>query len=303
MMSTAVNHSPPRRLAVVVNVASGGVGPEAPSLVERMLVDRGLDVTLFAPDPGQVERSVREAVDGAPDLLVILAGDGTARLAAELCGPTGPVLAPLPGGTLNMLPRALYGRLSWRDALAATLDHGVERFVCGGRIGGHAFYVAAILGSPALWGQAREALREGRLNTALARTRFALRRLFSGRVYYALDEGPRRMAGALVLISPTVSKAMVSEVALEAAALSVRSARDAFRLAMNGLLSDWRKDPGISTGVCYNGRAWARRSIPATLDGEMIRLPRQVDIEFKPDAFRARVPDPSTLSLVRTAGI
>ena len=35
------------------------------------------------------------------------------------------------------------------------------RPVAGGEVDGRPFYVAAILGSPALWGPAREAIREG----------------------------------------------------------------------------------------------------------------------------------------------
>ncbi|MBV9509133.1 MAG: diacylglycerol kinase family lipid kinase, partial [Caulobacteraceae bacterium] len=179
---------------------------------------------MLAPEPGEVEAAVRDAAAAGPDLLVILAGDGTARLAAEICGADGPLIAPLPGGTLNMLPRALYGDAPWREALAAALDHGVERRVCGGRVGGHAFYVAAILGSPALWGHAREAVRAGRFAEALRRMGYALRRAFHGEIHYRLDRRRRGEAEALILISPTISKAMRDKAALEAAVLEVSSA-------------------------------------------------------------------------------
>ena len=67
-----------------------------------------LHVTGITPalGPGPAA-AVRAAVDAAPDLLIVLAGDGTARLAAELCGLDGPLVAPMAGGTLNMLPHAL----------------------------------------------------------------------------------------------------------------------------------------------------------------------------------------------------
>jgi len=282
------------RITVVVNAASGSVGPGAAAVVEQLVAERGYALTVLAPEPHDIEAAVREAVDAAPDLVLILAGDGTARLAAELCGPDGPMVAPLPGGTLNMLPHALYGNLPWREALVAALDHGVERKVSGGRVGGHAFYVAAILGSPALWAYAREAVRAGDLKEAWRRAAFALRRAFSGELRYSLQGRPRRSAEAMVLISPIVSRAMDEEVALEVAALEMHSAREVFRLAFNGLVSDWRRDPGVKVGACTRGSVWARRSIPAILDGEIQRLPRGVEFAFEPCAFRALVPPGDT---------
>ena len=50
-------------------------------------------------------------------MLVVLGGDVTIRTAAEACTGTNTYLLPLPGGTLNMLPRALYGDTSWQDTL------------------------------------------------------------------------------------------------------------------------------------------------------------------------------------------
>ena len=279
-----------RRVAAVVNPASGSVGLEAVEVLRSMLAGRDLDATVLAPDPHEIEQAVKLAVDTAPDLLIILAGDGTARLAAELCGPTGPLIAPLPGGTMNLLPRALYGERPWPEALTAALDIGVERMVSGGVIGGHPFYCSAILGSPALWARAREAVRKGRLLEAWRRSAHALRRAFTGDIHYALDGGRRQAAEALVLISPMISKVMREEVELEVAALEMHSASEVFRLAFNGLVSDWRRDPGVVDQFARFGHVWARRSIPVILDGEIQRLQRGARFEFTPAAFRALAP-------------
>jgi len=282
-----------RRLAVVINAASGSVGAGAAAIVEQIVAERGYDLAMFAPEPRDIEQAVRGAVDGAPDALLVLAGDGTARLAGELCGAKGPLVAPLPGGTLNMLPHALYGHVHWREALVAALDHGVERCVSGGRINGLAFYCAAILGSPALWGHAREAVRKADFAEAWRRASFALRRAFTGELHYTLDGAPRRDAEAMILMSPLVSKAMREEVALEVAALEMHSAQEVFRLAFNGLISDWRHDPGVIVETAVRGRVWARHSIPAILDGEIQKLPRGAEFVFEPCAFRALVPPPA----------
>jgi diacylglycerol kinase family enzyme len=279
-----------RRVAAVVNAASGGVGPGAAAALAGLVSDHGLELSLAEPAPDEVEAAVRAAVDAAPDLVIILAGDGTARLAAELSGPQGPLVAPLAGGTLNMLPHALYGVRPWAAALTETLESGVERVVCGGRIAERAFYVAAILGAPALWGAVREAIRAGRFDKAGRGVRYALARAFSGDLHFALDGNPSRGTEALVLITPTVSTALHGEAALEAASLDVRRADQALGLALNGLAGDWRRDPRVTVERCQRGHARARRSIPCILDGEIQHVGRAVDFAFEPRAFRALVP-------------
>lgn len=242
---------------------------------------------ICAPETHDLTNCLRAAVDAAPDLLVVLAGDGTARTAAELCGPEGPLLAPLPGGTMNMLPRALYGARSWQDALSVALAEGEARDIGGGQVNGHPFLVAAVLGSPALWAPAREAARYGEPWLALAWARRAFQRAFSGRLRYAIDAGPREKAEALVFMCPHVSRALPNEApALEAIALDVRGAGDAFRLGVNALVRDWRDDPAVDARACRDARVWAAKGIPTLLDGELHRLGASVQVSWRPAAAR-----------------
>lgn len=279
-----------RRVAAIVNARSGGTGPGAADALAALVARYGYEFTIRAPPPGEVTATARALVGESPDLLIVLAGDGTARLVAELCGPDGPLVAPLPGGTLNLLPHALYGPRAWPEALAALLDHGVERVVSGGRVGEHSFHVAAVLGAPALWSTARESVRAGHYRQAARRARYALTRAFSGGLRFSLDDRPTGHAEALVLISPVVSRTIGGQSGLEAAAIDIKSAGEVFRLAFNGLMGDWRRDPGVVDQACRRGRAWARRSIPCILDGEIYRMPREVEFAFRPRAFRALVP-------------
>ena len=280
-----------KRVAVVVNPASGGVGPDAVAEAERILAERGVKGVVTVPEDDGVDACLEAALKTRPDLLVIIAGDGTARTGAEMAGPHGPLVAPLPGGTMNMLPGALYGTRDWRTALAGILADGVIRPVSGGMIEGHAFYVAAILGSPALWAEAREAAREGDLGRAWTRTRRALRRAFSGRLRFSLDGAPRAKAEALALMCPLVSRAVdEDEGCLEAAAIDPAGALEIFRLGFRAALGDWRGDQTVEVAHIRKGRAWAAGRIPAVLDGEPTQLGPVVDFKFRPVAFRALVP-------------
>jgi diacylglycerol kinase family enzyme len=281
-----------RRIEAVVNAASGGVGADAADALERIIAEQGYGVRVANADPKEIACAVRAAVDAAPDVVVILAGDGTAALAARLAGPDGPLIAPLPGGTMNMLPHALYGAVSWRAALARALTEGVARPVSGGEVAGRAFYVAAILGEPALWAEAREAVRTGRLRLAWLRGARALARSFSGSLHYTLGDGVAEKTEALSLVCPAVSRGPVDDGALEAAALSPKDAFEVMRLGFNAALGDWRMDPVVTTTLCTEGVAWARGRIPAVLDGEPCRLATRADFRFVPVAFRALAPAP-----------
>ena len=105
----------------------------------------------------------------------------------------------------------------------------------GGEVQGEYFYCAAILGSPALWAPAREAMRTGKIKLAWQYGRRALKRAFSGRLRFTLDGGEKRRTEALVLISPMISKAMEDPIGLEAAAMDPSDATQAFRLAATAL--------------------------------------------------------------------
>ncbi|RZJ79754.1 MAG: diacylglycerol kinase family lipid kinase, partial [Brevundimonas sp.] len=176
-----------KRVVMLINPLSGGVGPRAQGEAEVLLAEYPFEADIVALTPDHIDKQIGEALDAKPDLLIVLAGDGTARAVASRAGPKGPLIAPLPGGTMNMLPKALYGTADWKLALRKALEEGVPQPVSGGEVEGEAFYCAAILGSPALWAPAREAIRKGRLSLAWQYGRRALKRAFSGRLKFRLD--------------------------------------------------------------------------------------------------------------------
>lgn len=276
---------------VVVNPASGGVGAKAAQECETLCrAFKGVDWNLVEADPARIDDAVGDALGRKPDLLVVLAGDGTARAAASVAGPEGPLVAPLPGGTMNMLPKALYGTADWKEALTRALTEGVERPVAGGEIDGQAFYCAAILGSPALWAPAREAVRSGAPRLAWLYARRALRRAFSSRIRFRLDNGQIGKGEALALITPLISRAMEAPTGLEAAAMNLNGAREVFQLAATALFSDWRSDASVETQVVRQAQVWANHEMPAILDGETVHLGKRATVTFLPCAFRTLAP-------------
>lgn len=279
------------RVEAVVNVASGSVGPDAPEEMARLLSEFGVTAKVHACQPAELMDRLKTCIADAPDLLITLAGDGTVRAAAELAGLDGPMLAPLPGGTMNMLPHAVYGSRPWPEALKLALEEGRERDLGGGCIEGHRFLCGAILGSPARLQPVREAAREGKLRLAVARARRAFRRAFTGRLRYQLDNGPREKAEAVVLMCPIASKALhADDPVLEAAALNITGAGEVLRLGINALVRDWRVDPAVENRPCRIANVWSPHSIPAVLDGEAVTLPPHANVRFDPKIVRVLTP-------------
>jgi diacylglycerol kinase family enzyme len=80
---------------------------------------------------------------------------------------------------------------------------------------------------------------------------------------------------------PLTSRALNNdEAALEAAALDLNGALDAFRLGVYALRGDWREAPGVVTERCGVARIWAAQAIPAILDGESVMLKTLSDVRY-----------------------
>ncbi|MFE1879813.1 diacylglycerol/lipid kinase family protein [Streptomyces diastatochromogenes] len=122
----------PTRALVLGNPASGSHSPE---LVEevRQLCGSYLEraEVHLTTGPGDATVAVRRALQrpaGAPDLIVVIGGDGTVREAVQGLVPvTGnATLAVVPGGTGNSGYKMLWGERPWSESLKAILaDNGI----------------------------------------------------------------------------------------------------------------------------------------------------------------------------------
>ncbi len=292
------SHVTLERLIMLVNPTSGSVGPRAAGEAQEILAEYACQSSVVELTGADFDAQILAALDARPDALFVLAGDGTAGRIASRAGPDGPLVAPLPGGTMNMLPKALYGTGDWKAALKLALEEGAPQPVAGGEVSdGHvrqAFYCAAIMGSPALWAPAREAIRDGKPGLAWAYGRRAVRRAFTGRLRFSLDGGPERKAEALILISPLISRAMEEDIGLEAAAVTTSNAAQALRMAAHAMTGDWRQDPSVTTGATQTVTVRARSRIPAVIDGEPTLLRHEARVKFIKKAFMALAPTPAT---------
>ncbi len=220
------------------------------------------------------------------DVIIVLGGDGTALAAAESAPLNGPPLILLPGGTLNLLPRALYGERAWPDALRDALSQGIVRRLVGGHANEHRFFIAAIFGAPTLLARAREAVREGKLLLAWRRAQHYLKRAFSYQLAARPDCGPAAKAEAIGVLAPSFSGG-VEGPDLEWVRLKAHHLGELARVSLRALGAGWREDPAVEILHCRGGEIRSRGVIPAVLDGEPKTFLSRVRIRY--DALGPRV--------------
>jgi diacylglycerol kinase family enzyme len=77
---------------------------------------------------------------------------------------------------------------------------------------------------------------------------------------------------------------------LEIAALNPKGAADLISLGIHAALGDWRTNRAVRIDLARRARVWAKRAIPAILDGETVAIGAVAEIRFMPLAFRALIP-------------
>jgi hypothetical protein len=154
----------PRSAWLVINSASGSYSEEAVRQVVAEMQAHGLAPEKIVAIPGDPppDRTALEAA--GVDLLAIFAGDGTVNgVVSGIHDWPGQVLI-LPGGTQNLLAKALHGEIDFATIIARVGVGEVEqtrRHMV--RTSQGEAYCEVLAGPGAHWSDVREAMREGDL--------------------------------------------------------------------------------------------------------------------------------------------
>ena len=291
MESTAIR-LPELGFGVIINTSSGSCDSDSEAELLNVLQNAGVtNCKTWCGQADQMERAFAEAAAHKLNVLIVLGGDGTIRTAAEACSRCDIYLLPLPGGTMNMLPRALYGNVSWEDALKNTLAHPVTKVLSGGRIENNQFFVAAVVGAPALWAETRESIREGDIIDAIEKGAVAFQEMFATKVQYFISSETKGEAEVVAVICPLISEQMSdSEQALEAAVITLEDAADLIGLATAAAVGKWRDSQNIVLSRTKRVAVQSSKDIPIFLDGEKVKVDKKAEISFVPEAVRVIVP-------------
>ena len=280
------------KVAAIINTSSGGCDSESEAEMFDILEGAGVtNCKMWCGESDQIERVFVDAMTHKPEVLVVLGGDGTIRTAAEACTGTGTYLIPLPGGTLNVLPRALYGDSSWQEALKETLTNPLTKQLSAGRVRDKIFFVAAVVGAPGLWMEAREAIREGDILNAVGKAGVAFEAMFDTAIQYFISPELSGEAEVVAVICPLVSEQLSdSEQTLEAAAIDVENATELLGLATAAAFGKWRHHKSVTLTKTHRVTVRSKKDIPLFLDGERVKVGHEAEISFTPHAVRVIVP-------------
>lgn len=257
-----------KRLWFITNPNSGSASREACNALEALFEERGLALAGRTVFPNASIPSADDLVD--VDTVVLFAGDGTINaVLCRLADWDGAFLI-LPGGTMNLLAKALHG-----DAEPAAIVHAAHED--GRRValpcveaGPHRAFVGLILGPAAHWGHAREAVRKKRIGRVLAAIRSAWRRTFGKGIRVTGVPGMRGRYQA-VFVAPAPD-------ALEVAAIDARDWAAIAELGWNWLTGDWVAARAVTDRRAQRLRPVSKRPVLALFDGEPVTLDPDIEV-------------------------
>jgi diacylglycerol kinase family enzyme len=240
----------------------------------------------------ELASALDEVLIGRPDILIVLGGDGTIRTAAERCDPGGPLLMPPHGGTMNVLPQALYGVRTWCHALDAVVARPRVRTVSGAEAAGQKFFAAAIFGGPSLLQEAREAVRYGEFLVAARNGLSALRTSLDRELICLWDGGAAAKGEAVAVLCALASPRLgPGEARLEAAVIHPDGPVDALRMVLSAAFRDWRADPDVKCAMAETIEVLGNGPVPGLLDGGRFSFEGSVKVRLVPRAFLALTPE------------
>jgi len=155
---------------LIVNEASGSYDAAVIADLESCFAKANQPVKRIVrcPDEDLPDRAALDAADVT--MLAIYAGDGTTNSTLKIsAGWQGPVLI-LPGGTMNLLARALHGEQLCDAIIAAACNDLRTKKLNTVEVGDHQAYVGVIAGPTTSWAKVREGARHNEVADMLFTT-------------------------------------------------------------------------------------------------------------------------------------
>ncbi len=254
-----------KRVWLILNRTSRTVADGWEEMLTTAFAARGTKVVGTTDFPDDALPDAR-ALDAANvDVVAVAAGDGTINATAAALDSWGGALLVLPGGTMNLLAKALHGDAVPTAIIAAVADPVATRTLPTVDAGEHRAIVGAIVGPGASWVHSREAVRHnhwGRLRRAL---RLAMLRSLGHSVRTVA--GVKRSRGyRAIFIHP-------DDDLLSLVKVSTAGWTDGVRLGFQYLTGSWENARGIDRERVERVVLAEIRPTFALFDGEPIRLP------------------------------
>ncbi|WP_066798972.1 diacylglycerol/lipid kinase family protein [Sphingomonas soli] len=260
-----------QNLWFITNPNSGTATPAKCEALQAVFKECGLTLTGRTEFPDQAIPKGEDLTAQGVDTVVLYAGDGTIN--AALCALAeweGDFLI-LPGGTMNLLAKALHEELDPHKIVAAA--HESKRRVALPFIeaGEHRAFVGLILGPAAAWARAREAARKGRIGRMVGAVRAAWRKTF--------DRKGIRVTGAAALGDHYQAVFVFPHLdGLDVAAVDAREWSAIAKLGWDWVTGDWVAGHSVTEARAQELRLAGSKPAMALFDGEPVNLDADVRI-------------------------
>jgi diacylglycerol kinase family enzyme len=153
--------APFTRLALVCNSQSGSHDPAVLAAIEDACRAHGKPLAATFALPGDALPDAAELRRRDIDLLLVWTGDGTINAAAGGAEGWAGAILPLPGGTLNLLSKALHGDRPAPDILTDALaGQGRRRPIPVIRSADGTAFITIVAGPATEWAEIRETMRQ-----------------------------------------------------------------------------------------------------------------------------------------------
>lgn len=258
------------RLWFITNPHSGSATREKCEALEAVFAERGLTLAGRTGFPDEAIPTPAALVAAKIDTVVLFAGDGTINAALCALADWDGAFLILPGGTMNLLAKALHGDAEPAAIIHAAHDGGRKVALPYVEAGPHRAFVGLILGPAAHWARAREAARNGRVARVLGAMRSAWRRTFGRGIRVAGVPGMHGRYQA-VYVSPAAH-------GLEVAAIDARDWAAIAELGWNWLTGDWVAARAVTDRRAERVRPLCRRPVLALFDGEPVTLAPDAEV-------------------------
>jgi hypothetical protein len=260
-----------KRLWFITNPGSGSTTEAKCETLETVFAERRLTLAGRTNFPEEKLPSGARLTRNKVDTVVLFAGDGTINAAlCSLARWKGSFLI-LPGGTMNLLAKALHSELDPAKIIHAA--HETKRrvalpFVEAGK---HRAFVGMIIGPATAWVRAREAARTGKIGRLIQAARVAWSRTFggSGIKIGGVSGLPNRYQA--VFVTPTPE-------GLDVAAVDARDWGAIVQLGWDWLTGDWVAGRGVTEAHAMEIWPRGNKRVLALFDGEPVTLERNQKI-------------------------
>jgi diacylglycerol kinase family enzyme len=278
------------KTVALFNPASGSVPGDGEARLRAALEAAGVWGTdIIQTDGEDCDGQMKRMAAEAPDLFIVWGGDGTLKAALEIVGKTTPNLLLLPGGTMNLLPRAIHGEKTWEQVIADVMKAPKRQMLPAGNVNGSLFFCAMLAGAPARFAEARESLRRGDLVKAAGEARVAIDTLNSLHLDATYGDGYSFTNGHLPttsIVGAIVGSLTREGKGMEVAALAAPTTHGALNVVWTSFFTDWRSAPGVTVvpATSLDIDNGDDGDIPVIADGEPVEVGSRVHVTFVEEA-------------------